>query len=196
MTLEAFAGFEPWLTRLNAETQWPDVAAYRDLLGADVDFAPLVARLPAGLDASDVVGSYIGRCAGGVVPTRPQHLHDLMNALTWARYPLAKRALCLGQIDVAIARGEKTNRLRTPLQDSLAMLDEGGLLVVVDADDAIIDETVFGHGHLENAVQGRPSRGWPLVVRSVADADVKDAIVAYIDHAVAVRRVDDNAVRR
>ena len=198
LALAVFAGFEPWLEALAAYAAWPEVEAYRGILGADVDFVPWRAKLPAGLDASDVEGSYIGRCVAGAVPTRPRHLHDLMNALTWARFPQAKRALCQGQIDVAMARGPQTNRLRTPLQDRLAMLDEGGLLVCaprahdsgvddgVDSADGAdgAEESVFGHGHLENAIVGRPSRGWPFFTASFADPDVTAAIVAYIESAV------------
>ncbi len=181
-TLPAFAGFLPWLEALSSCPAWPEVTEYRAILGADIDFVAWRGRLPAGLDATDVDGSYIGRCVDGAVPTRPRHLHDLMNALTWARFPQAKRALCQGQIDVAMVRGCQTNRLRTRLQDRLAMLDEGGLLVGVDV-DGVVCETIFGHGHLENAIVQRPSRGWPFETRSFADADVATAIVAYIGQA-------------
>ena len=160
--------FVPALERLASERGWPEVSRYRALLGADVDFVAPPGRLPAGLDASDVDDSYIGRCVRGAVPTRPGNLHDLMNALTWATFPQAKAALCRRQVEVARARGARTNRLRTRAQDRLAMLDEGGLLALPGAGEA-----VFGHGLLEDLVLGRASRGFPLAV------DVDD------DHAVA-----------
>lgn len=171
----ALSPFVFLLERLFSTPDWPDVADYRRLLGADVDFAAPRARLPAGLDASDVDGSYIGRCVAGCVPTRPRNLHDLMNAVTWAAFPRSKRALCARQVDVALARGTSTNRLRTRAQDRLAMMDEGGVLTRSDDDATTV---TFGHGLLEDLVLGRASRGFPLVVQSFADDDVAAGITA------------------
>lgn len=171
----ALQPFVTVLQRLFTTPDWPDVDHYRALLGADVDFAVPHARLPAGLDGSDVDGSYIGRCVAGCVPTRARNLHDLMNALTWAAFPHSKRALCARQVDVALARGMSTNRLRTPAQDRLAMLDEGGVLTLASDDAHTI---TFGHGLLEDLVLGRASRGFPLPVSSFADDDVAAALLA------------------
>jgi hypothetical protein len=150
---------------------WPDVAQYRRLLGADVDFVPASGRLPAGLDASDIADSYVDRCCRGEVPTRPENLHDFMNALTWAAFPKAKRALCQRQRAIAVARGAHTSRLRTKAQDRLAMLDEGGLVQLPSG-----ETLVFGHGLLEDLVLGRVSRGFPLAVVSTDDDAVAAAI--------------------
>ena len=49
LALAVFAGFEPWLEALAAYAAWPEVEAYRGILGADVDFVPWRAKLPAGL---------------------------------------------------------------------------------------------------------------------------------------------------
>jgi hypothetical protein len=166
--------FVPLLERLADVRDWPEVSRYRALLGADVDFVAPSTRLPAGLDASDVDDSYIGRCVRGTVPTRPRNLHDLMNALTWAAYPQAKLALCRRQVDVARARGSRTNRLRTKAQDRLAMLDEGGVLTLPGG-----AERVFGHGLLEDLVLGRSSRGFPLTVED-DDDDVVAAAIAIL----------------
>lgn len=162
----------PLLLRLADKPGWPAVSRYRALLGAEVDFVTPTGRLPAGLDASDVDDSYIGRCLRGAVPTRPGNLHDLMNALTWAAFPRAKSALCRRQVEVARARAPATNRLRTRAQDLLAMLDEGG---VVGADTG--DTVILGHGLLEDLVLGRVSRGRALQTVSVADDDIATAIM-------------------
>ena len=175
-TLPAFAGYEPWLERLAAHVAWPDVTGYRAILDADVDFVesdPRRGKLKAGLDASDIEGSYVARCRDGVVPTRLHNLHDLMGALTWARFPQTKRAIIDRQISVAVARGAVTNRLRTKEQDTLAMLDEGGVFII---DGASI---TFGHGLLEDAVRGRVSRGIPVRARSDDDADLAAALIAH-----------------
>jgi hypothetical protein len=81
---------------------------------------------------------------------------------------------------VAQARGRDTNRLRSKLQDRLAMLDEGGILVVDAGDRVGIDgcdgERIFGHGLLEDLVQGRLSRGLRLPVCSDDDNTVALAL--------------------
>jgi hypothetical protein len=161
------------LARVHPQGAWPDVAQYRRLLGADVDFVPASGRLPAGLDASDIADSYVDRCCRGEVPTRPENLHDFMNALTWAAFPLAKQTLCRRQRAVAEARGVRTSRVRTKAQDRLAMLDEGGVVQLASG-----ETFVFGHGLLEDLVLGRASRGFPLPVRSCSDDDVATAIAA------------------
>jgi hypothetical protein len=70
----------------------------------------------------------------GEVEVRPASWHDLMNALVWLAFPLAKAALnarhfhALQQQRAAGASG------RGPLQDTLTLFDEGG--VIVAASDA------------------------------------------------------------
>lgn len=177
-TLPAFEPYDALLARLVDEPTWPPVTRLRSLLGADVDFVVPAGRLPAGLDDSDVDGSYIGWCVAGRVPTRERNLHDLMNALTWARFPAAKLALCRRQVAVARARGPHTNRLRTREQDRLAMLDEGGILVVAGGPDA--GEITFGHGLLEDLVRGRASRGLRLPVDGAGDDDVARAMASVV----------------
>ena len=75
----------------------------------------------------------IARCSE--VPTRPGNLHDLMNALVWSRFPLAKRAVHARQDRLVRARVDPSGRRlvphRTAEEDALAMLDEGGLVLLV-----------------------------------------------------------------
>ena len=176
--LAAFGPYDALLARLGDEPTWPPVTRLRALLGANVDFVVPAGRLPAGLDDSDVEGSYIGWCMAGRVPTRERNLHDLMNALTWARFPAAKMALCRRQMAVARARGPHTNRLRTREQDRLAMLDEGGILVVAGGPEA--GELTFGHGLLEDLVRGRASRGLRLPVDTADDDGVARALASVV----------------
>jgi hypothetical protein len=132
----------------------------------------------------------------GCVPTRPGSWHDLMNALVWATFPLAKRALHERQhgLVVPAAPGESARRPRE--LDALALLDEGGLIVMSEAplapDDAPIAEReraleegiasgeatafVFGHAIYEGLVLGRPAPLASVVcahgkARAIADAD-------------------------
>jgi len=176
--LPGFAPHDVALVRLSSCAAWPDVADYGRLLGTDVVFVAEDGKLAAGLDDSDMVGSYIARCAEGAVPTRTRNLHDLMNALIWARFPLAKRALCRRQIAVGVARGQHTNRVRSKAQDRLAMIDEGGILVGGGLDTGV--ELVFGHALLEDAIRGRCSRGLRLVVPADDDDELDARVAAYL----------------
>jgi len=69
----------------------------------------------------------------GEVATRAASWHDTLNALVWATFPRAKRALSARQYTLHRARlGDRFERLpgaRWPAQDALALLDEGGVLL-------------------------------------------------------------------
>jgi hypothetical protein len=121
------------------------------------------------------------------VPTRSRCWHDLMNALVWGTFPQAKQALHARQhaaIRARIAPGAQTlPPTRSPELDALALIDEGGLVVLADDPDAIraslkSDRTafrsaltagtayalVFGHAIYESLVLGVR----PAVVAAVA----------------------------
>lgn len=73
----------------------------------------------------------------GEVPTRERNLHDLMNALVWSVFPRSKRALHARQHALVSLSGPAhpgEAKRRTPEGDALAMLDEGGLLVLAVAE--------------------------------------------------------------
>jgi Protein of unknown function (DUF3025) len=82
----------------------------------------------------------------GVVPTREGHPHDFMNALVWAMFPAAKRALHARQARCIHRRNAKGNR--SAEEDTLAILDEGGVLYVNGA------YMVFGHAIYEAMALG------------------------------------------
>jgi hypothetical protein len=71
----------------------------------------------------------------GVLPTRPNNWHDLFNAVTWAAFPYAKRALHARQYRRLCERvPERFERLpgeRTTEQSALTQVDEGGLLIAL-----------------------------------------------------------------
>ena len=168
----------------------------------------------------DPASMYDARIAReGCVPTRPGSWHDLMNALVWATFPLAKRALHERQhgLVVPAAPGESARRPRE--LDALALLDEGGLLVMAEGSltlegadiasrERALEEAiaasqatafVFGHAIYEGLVLGRPA---PLasVVCVAAAADART--VDHADRALAAviadrgRIVDPTAMLR
>jgi hypothetical protein len=89
------------------------------------------------------------------VPTRKACWHDLLNALVWATFPRAKAALHARQHRLIGARLGADARLpgaRTPEQDAIAMLDEGGVAVVPGGGSAEPEVIVFGHAIYETLV--------------------------------------------
>lgn len=157
----AFDGYEPWVRLLMAAPAASSArpADLRSILGTQVSFVEQTQKLKAGLDASDVDGSYYDLCDRGAVPTRADNLHDLMNALTWARFPRAKQALCARQVALARARGRPRSvdaRVRSREQDSCSMLDEGGMLL------GPTQRAIFGHAALVDATAGMQLRPFLL----------------------------------
>lgn len=130
----------------------------------------------------------------GCVPTRPGSWHDLMNALVWATFPQAKRALHERQhrLVVPAQPGESAHRSRE--LDALALLDEGGVVVIAPASTPLESEVeleravasgaatavVFGHAIYEGIVLGRPA---PLA--SVVSVAGEGRCLATADRALA-----------
>jgi len=105
----------------------------------------------------------------GVVPTREGSWHDLMNALVWATFPRAKRALHARQHTLVVP-AKPGQSLRRPRElDALALVDEGGVLVVRDG-AAEPRQVVFGHAVYEGVVLG-----WPAPVSAALEIALEGA---------------------
>ena len=87
-------------------------------------------RGPLDLDAMYDARITLDRC----VPTRGRSWHDLLNALVWGTFPRAKRALHARQHRATterVCRGARTlPPTRSREQDALALVDEGGIVVL------------------------------------------------------------------
>ncbi len=122
-----------------------------------------------------------------VVPTRPRSWHDLMNALVWGAFPRAKSALHARQhraIAARVAPGARTlPPARTRELDTLALLDEGG--VILPGGD-VARAVVFGHAIYESLALGVP----PAVVAAIA-LDARDGTPQAVDEALA-RQIEDD----
>lgn len=95
-----------------------------------------------------------------VVPTRPRMWHDYLNALVWATFPRAKLALHRRQ-HAAIQRwlpegAKQLPNARTRELDALALVDEGGILLLPERDGER-RRIVFGHAIFEGLVLGQPA---------------------------------------
>jgi hypothetical protein len=113
-----------------------------------------------------------------VVPTRERSWHDLLNALVWATFPRAKLALHQRQDRMIAARIAESGRLpeaRSKEQDAVAMLDEGGVVVLRAAgDNRDVSETqvIFGHALYEGLACG----GGPAAIQAAAYVAPVDGI--------------------
>jgi hypothetical protein len=111
------------------------------------------------------------------VPTRARSWHDLLNALVWGTFPRAKRALHARQHRAIVERipaGACTlPPARTREQDALALVDEGGVVVLASDEREVsfllrrdpatlgdliaahaVDAVIFGHAVYESLVFG------------------------------------------
>lgn len=112
----------------------------------------------------------------GEVPTRSGSWHDLLNALVWATFPRAKRALHARQHALVVPARPGESARRSRALDALALLDEGGVVVAApdgapSAGEAELARAlergeaqafVFGHAIYESLV-----RGWRTPTASV-----------------------------
>ncbi len=196
--LAAAAEFAPdpgVVRRTAALPRWPDVSGYGALLTTarlaavcpGMTFVrqwPRPRRRPA---IEDTGPGYNESILAGRVPTRMHSWHDLFNGFIWAAMPAAKLAIHGRQHGFIAARPASSGpTARSRVEDTLAMIDEGGLLLAVappqadslaarveageqefinDAIDAgEVRPVVFGHALLEHLGRGQPARGFPVVV--------------------------------
>jgi len=137
----------------------------------------------------------------GEVPTRPRNLHDLLNALMWAAFPLSKMALTrrLGLLQRLRAAGQaKLPVARTRPHDRLALIDEGGVLHLSNAANPTAPCTwIFGHAILEHAYAGiYDVRGAVMQLRTAASLRPPPTASAraIVDQILASIVGDDEAV--
>jgi hypothetical protein len=157
----------------------------------------------------DIDTLYDGRIAtASIVPTRPSSAHDLWNALVWSAFPRSKRAVHVRQhrlIANSLPRGAATlPPTRTREQDTIAMIDEGGVVLLCDpgakllieaalegrAKEALLDlkktftALVFGHAIYEELARG-PKRvlGFSVIIET--NERSRDRVVAHADERLS-----------
>lgn len=123
-----------------------------------------------------------------VVPTRPRMWHDFLNALVWATFPRSKLALHRRQ-HRAIERwlppgATQLPNARTRELDALALVDEGGVLVLDLGDRQI--PVVFGHALFEGFVFRQPA----MVARAIT-LDARAVASGELDNGVLLRLADE-----
>jgi len=145
------------------------------------------------------------------VPTRDRCWHDFMNALVWGTFPRAKYALHARQHRAVAARVEPGATALPPARtrelDALAILDEGGVVVLADEPERLRERlklaqrgalrearthggataVVFGHAVYESLALGvRPAILGALVLpRKHVQAQNEASAIQRIDDALA-----------
>jgi hypothetical protein len=155
---ERDARFWPLAPAARRFADYADFPAPEELAAPGVVFVsagkPRRARRAAAPEAA-----YDARIERGEVPTRPRSWHDFLNALVWATFPASKRRIHeLQAAFVRRARDNDSTRLpnaRAREHDALALLDEGGVLVLADARSTLT--LGFGHALYEGLVRGGPA---------------------------------------
>lgn len=182
---------------------WPDVDEYGAAFDVEppvrFERAPARRRRPEGpIVRTDLYDAMI--VERRAVSTRPRMWHDFLNALVWTAFPRAKLALHRRQ-HAAIERWipEGATRLpnaRTRELDTLALVDEGGVVVLrFGEDDA--RPLIFGHALYEGLVFGQDA----MVARAVViDARTEDVggeknILRYADGLLAAILADTTRIR-
>ena len=180
---------------------WPGVEAIDRALSAraGVRFVPAERRPRRQRGPVDLDKLYDAHIVRGEVPTRANDWHDLLNALVWATFPRAKAALHARQ-HRAVQAWARTHAMmldahtvaklpnaRTRELDALALLDEGGVLLVGDR------SILFGHAHYEGIALGVPAMIGRAVRLDVPDEDDPERLVMAAD-AEFVRRLSEPLV--
>ncbi len=194
----AFAPLASAMVPFRSYADWPPLDAWgagaeglRSAGGAAIRF---VAQPPRRRGAApDVAALYDERIfTKGEVPSRVATWHDFFNMLVWASFPATKRTINARQrralrawVDPAARRLPSA---RTPEQDALAMIDEGGALIAsrgpLDAEGVPAALArgearvlLLGHAIYEHLVVSSGAvRAFPLVVETDAPFDDLEAL--------------------
>jgi len=179
-----------------AETDWPEVTSYaRAFAGQPVvrfeRAKPSPRRRRGPVDARALYDARITRDA--CVPTRARSWHDFLNALVWCTFPRAKRAVHRRQLRALLSRLAPEARTlpsaRSREHDALALLDEGGLVVLDDGRTRV--PVVFGHALYEGLVRGRSPLVGAAVESRVAEVPHdRSELVSLADEVLEARLAD------
>ncbi len=145
-----FAHLRPWSDRLDPGG-WPTLDTLNTLAaeGGAINARRLPIRFEAQLRRCGQRDYEAGILATGIVPTRADNWHDLLNALTWLALPHTKQALNAVQCQ-ALARDDGK---RSALSDAATLFDESGL--VLAGPDPSLAEDLRAHGWRRALVERR-----------------------------------------
>lgn len=159
-------------------SDWPDAADLSTHLASDIvttQGQPLRFELcdAAGVDGAAAYEAQIDRT--GIIPLRPQHWHDLFNALMWISFPAIKvalNAIHIRELEHADARGRSARR------DAVTLLDECGVLLLVDGDEWTAAHRAHDWDHL--FVSQRAAWGKRIVPLTLGHGLYEQCLTPYV----------------
>ena len=127
ITGPAFQEFDHTLLRTLAQlTDWPSIDAYtKTFYNAPI---PFVEQNSEELKACGGYERYIEK--HHAIPTRPQNIHDFMNALVWQHLPISKLSLHRAQSQEYRRQLQSPHNKRSPLQNACTLFDECGVILI------------------------------------------------------------------
>jgi len=206
-----------WPLRAAAEpfvgfSDWPSIATLDEAIGgrAGVHFQAQPPKPRKRKGPVDLGAMYDARIhLEGWVPSRERNWHDFFNALVWATFPASKRVFHARQHSIHAARLDPNMRVlpdrRTRELDGLAILDEGGLLLLCAEENAEAIERAlgardveaterfvaareaialpFGHALYESLLVPRDAPIWAMVALLPCPRPLPDAAEAWVSLA-------------
>ena len=224
-TLPEFWHIDACLSDFAHHADWPLLDAWStaaksvtNFLGTQVKFVTHAPRKRGGAWTLDsMYDAHI--FLRGEIPSRERNWHDFFNMAIWRTFPQAKAAINKAQWE-ALNRwlpgssGAKLPGARLREQDTLALLDEGGVLVIVtrapedqtsltDEDARVAIEQgratviLFGHALLEHVVTGHGEvRGASVVLSAPSWPREQRAFLRAVDAELATCVATGASVRR
>ena len=89
------------------------------------------------------------------IPTRPQNIHDFMNALSWHHFPNSKLSLHQTQSREHKQQLQSPLNKRSPLQNACTLFDEGGVILISESTKFI--QAIRAHRWAELFLEQRPA---------------------------------------
>lgn len=124
----AFAPYQPLIQLIGDDrspARFSTIAAQLGICHARHGKPLIFSADPKPASASDYE---LGIAQTGIVPTRENSLHDMLNALVWLRFPQLKSTINLRHCQ-KLAESSSERHQRGTLRDRLTLLDESGVLV-------------------------------------------------------------------
>jgi hypothetical protein len=185
---------------------WPDPRDYEKAFLEEpgvvrFEVAPVKRKRPPGpIDRDDLYDAKIVKRK--VVSTRARMWHDYLNALVWATFPRAKMALHRRQ-HLAIEKwlplgATQLPNARTRELDALALIDEGGVLLLENKTHGTITRMVFGHALFEGLVLQQPAmicRGLRFDIADAHDLADHETLTKIADDFLATRLDDARRIQ-
>ena len=153
------------ITNITQCQSWPAVNTYNDIFpNAPITFVEQNTEL------IKAIGGYERFIEEhNAIPTRPQNIHDFMNALSWHHFPQSKLSLHKLQSAEYKKQSQSPHNKRSPLQNACTLFDECGVIFITERTD--IMKAICEHK-------------WHDLFIAMRSALISDTRIAILGHAL------------